>query len=95
MGDQECFQLFAGHETVLRQVVSKEDMGTEVLGSVVSRVWKPDLRQRLNTGERTQCLGCVSQRGPVSGSGPSGCQHTVQAELLKYLSRHPQILPIL
>lgn len=33
MGDQECFQLFAGHETVLRQLVSKEDMGTEVLGS--------------------------------------------------------------
>lgn len=51
--DQECFQLFTGHETVSRQMVSKEDLGTEGLGSVVDRVWKPDLRQRLNRGERT------------------------------------------
>jgi hypothetical protein len=90
--DQEYFQLFTGHETVLRQVVSKEVLGTEDLGSAVSRVWKSDL---LTTQEKIQCLGCVSQRGPVAGSGPSGYQHTVQAELLKYLSLHPQTLPIL
>lgn len=41
--DQEYFQLFTEHETVLRQVVSKEVLRTEGLGSVVSRVCKPGL----------------------------------------------------
>lgn len=60
---------------------------------MVSRVWKLDLHQRLNTGEKAQRLGCVSWRDLAQG--PSGCQHTAQAELPKYPSPNAQILPML
>lgn len=58
---------------------------------MVSRVWKPDLHRRLNTGKRTLYLGYVLE-------GPSvwlaSCPVAART-LFKYLSLHLQILPTL